>query len=88
MIKNQLKTTMLLVSLFGVFLSIGYALGGQSGLNIAFLFALVFNFASYWYSDKLVLKMYRAKKASKTSIYKHFWSRDLYGGAFNQWGTC
>ncbi len=66
MIKNQLKTTMLLVSLFGVFLSIGYALGGQSGLNIAFLFALVFNFASYWYSDKLVLKMYRAKKASKT----------------------
>ncbi|MBT3394825.1 zinc metalloprotease HtpX [archaeon] len=65
MFKNQLKTTILLSFLFGVFLVIGYLLGGQSGLTIAFIFALVFNVISYWYSDKLVLKMYKAQPATK-----------------------
>ena len=53
-----------------MFLVIGYLLGGGSGLTIAFLFALIFNVASYWYSDKLVLKIYKAQPATKKEYSK------------------
>jgi heat shock protein HtpX len=45
-----------------LFLYLGQMLGGQQGLVIAFLFAAVMNFGSYWFSDKVVLAMYRAKE--------------------------
>jgi heat shock protein HtpX len=57
---NTLKTALLLTLLSGLLLLIGQWLGGQSGLVIAFAFAIVMNFGSYWFSDKVVLRMYRA----------------------------
>jgi heat shock protein HtpX len=58
---NMLKTTILLGLLTGLILWIGQYFGGQQGLVIAFLFAVVMNFGSYWFSDKIVLAMYGAK---------------------------
>lgn len=57
---NTVKTVFLLGLLSGLLLVIGELLGGQSGLVIAFGFAVVMNFGSYWFSDKIVLRMYRA----------------------------
>ena len=57
---NTIKTVFLLGLLSGLLLVIGELLGGQSGLLIAFVFAVVMNFGSYWFSDKIVLRMYRA----------------------------
>jgi heat shock protein HtpX len=58
---NTLKTTLLLGLLTGLILWFGAFLGGSQGLVIAFVFAAVMNFGSYWFSDKIVLAMYRAK---------------------------
>lgn len=58
---NSLKTVLLLGALSGLLLAIGELLGGANGLVIAFGFALVMNFVSYWFSDKIVLKMYGAR---------------------------
>ncbi|HEV8309892.1 MAG TPA: zinc metalloprotease HtpX [Methylomirabilota bacterium] len=62
---NTLKTTLLLGLLTGLFLAIGGWLGGQSGMVFAFVLALVMNFASYWFSDKIVLAMYSAQPISE-----------------------
>jgi heat shock protein HtpX len=59
---NTLKTTFLLATLSGLLLLIGDVAGGRSGLLIAFFFAAAMNFASYFWSDKIVLSMYRAKQ--------------------------
>jgi heat shock protein HtpX len=59
---NGLKTTLLLGVLSGIFLAIGYAYGGQEGLVFALVIAAVMNFVSYWFSDKIVLSMYRAQE--------------------------
>ncbi|HET6725973.1 MAG TPA: zinc metalloprotease HtpX [Gammaproteobacteria bacterium] len=58
---NTLRTTALLALLTALFLWIRHALGGMGGLVIAFLFAAAMNIGSYWFSDKLVLRMYRAR---------------------------
>ena len=58
---NTLKTTVLLATLSGLLLVIGDLLGGQSGLVIALGLAVVMNIGSYWFSDKIVLAMYRAQ---------------------------
>ena len=57
---NTIKTAVLLGAMSAVLLFLGEALGGAQGLVIGFLFAVVTNFASYWFSDKIVLGMYRA----------------------------
>jgi heat shock protein HtpX len=57
---NVLKTTLLLGVMSGLFLVVGQVLGGGQGMVAGFLFAVVMNFASYWFSDKIVLRMYRA----------------------------
>jgi heat shock protein HtpX len=62
--KNMFKTTILLAALTGLLVLIGDYFGGTSGMIIAFAFAVILNFGSYWYSDKIVLKMYRAKEVS------------------------
>lgn len=62
---NGLKTMFLLTALTVLFLIIGLALGGRQGMVIAFVFAVVINFFSYWFSDKIVLKMYRAREISE-----------------------
>ncbi len=58
---NMLKTTVFLALLTGLFIAVGGLLGGRSGMMMAFVFALIMNFVSYWFSDKIVLKMYRAQ---------------------------
>jgi heat shock protein HtpX len=63
---NTLKTTLLLGTLSGLLLVIGELLGGQQGLVIAFGFAAVTNLVSYWFSDKIVLSMYRATEVGPT----------------------
>lgn len=55
------KTTLLMAGLTGIFMLVGYLLGGQSGMFTALLFAGVSNLAMYWFSDSLVLKMQGAK---------------------------
>ena len=59
---NTLKTAMLLGLLSAVLMFIGQALGGGSGMVAGFFFAVVMNFGSYWFSDKIVLRMYNAKE--------------------------
>jgi heat shock protein HtpX len=58
---NGLKTALLLGVMSGLLLLIGDTLGGSNGLVMAFGFAVLMNFASYWFSDKIVLAMYRAQ---------------------------
>ncbi len=58
---NGLKTALLLGVLSGLLLLIGDSLGGSRGLVLAFGLAVVMNFTSYWFSDKIVLMMYRAQ---------------------------
>jgi|SRR6185369_5826504 len=57
---NTVKTALLLGALSALLLLIGEALGGAQGMVIGFLFAVITNFGSYWFSDKIVLSMYRA----------------------------
>lgn len=57
---NGLKTALLLGLLSGLLLVVGELLGGSQGLITAFVFAAVMNFVSYWFSDKIVLRMYHA----------------------------
>src|SRR6188768_2709316 len=60
---NGLKTAMLLGLMSGLLLVIGQLLGGANGMLIGFIFAVVMNFGSYWFSDKIVLRMYHAQEA-------------------------
>jgi len=59
---NTLKTTFLMTLLTVLLVTAGGALGGEGGMVMAFLFALVMNGVSYWFSDKIVLRMYGAKE--------------------------
>lgn len=59
---NSFKTAILLGALTGLILIIGRYFGGHQGLVIAFIFAMIMNFGSYWFSDKIVLKIYRARE--------------------------
>jgi len=59
---NTFKTGVLLVLLSALLLFIGELFGGRGGLLIAFVFAVVMNFGSYWFSDKVVLRMYKARE--------------------------
>ena len=63
---NQFKTGMLLIMMTGLFLVLGYLLAGQTGMFIALIFAGAMNVFSYWYSDKVVLKMYRAQPLERS----------------------
>ena len=60
--QNTVKTALLLGVLSALLLFLGESLGGAQGLVVGFFFAVVTNFASYWFSDKIVLSMYRAKE--------------------------
>lgn len=61
---NQIRTTILLAVMTALILWVGQFLGGRQGMIIALIFAAGMNFFSYWYSDKLVLKMYRASEVT------------------------
>jgi len=62
---NYVKTALLLGLLTGLIVLCGGALGGRSGMLIALVLAAVMNLGSYWFSDKIVLAMYRAKPVSE-----------------------
>ena len=61
---NTIKTGLLLGALTGLLMLIGGYFGGKGGIVIAFIFAMVMNFGAYWFSDKLILKMYSAQEVS------------------------
>lgn len=62
---NIFKTTFLLSLLTMLLVAMGGAVGGQGGMIVAFLIAAVMNFGSYWYSDKIVLRMYNASEITR-----------------------
>jgi len=64
---NIMKTAVLIAAMTGLFLAIGFLLGGNGGLVIAFIIALGMNFYAYWNSDKMVLKMYSATEVDDAS---------------------
>jgi heat shock protein HtpX len=64
-----MKTFMLLAALTGLFGGIGFMLGGEQGMIIALLFAAVMNIGSWWFSDKMVLKLYGAKQITSGPVY-------------------
>jgi heat shock protein HtpX len=65
---DQIKTFLLLGLLSVILISMGGLIGGQSGLIIAFIIALGMNFVSYWFSDKIVLKMTRAREVTREEM--------------------
>lgn len=67
------RTVLLFGVLTGIFLAFGALLGGKAGLTIALFLALIMNFLTYWFSDKLVLFMYGAKEAKRDDY------SELYG---------
>ncbi len=62
---NTFKTAVLLGALTGLLVVFGNFFGGQQGMVIAFAFALLMNFGAYWFSDRIVLAMYRAREVSE-----------------------
>ena len=70
---NYIKTFFLLMTLTLILIWAGAALGGKQGMTIALIFAVGMNFFAYWFSDKIVLKMYRAKEVSESE------KPELYG---------
>jgi heat shock protein HtpX len=62
---NTLKTVFLMTLMMVLFLFVGSLVGGRNGLMIAFLLALIMNFSAYWFSDKVVISMYKAKQVSQ-----------------------
>ena len=61
---NYLKTALLLGLMTGLILVVGRALGGEQGMLLALGLAAVMNFVSYWFSDKIVLKMYGGREVT------------------------
>jgi heat shock protein HtpX len=65
---NWFKTTLLLGVMTAIIVFIGRLLGGQQGMILAFVIAMGMNFFSYWYSDKIVLRMYRAREVGQAEM--------------------
>jgi heat shock protein HtpX len=69
---NRMKTLILLAALTALLLWLGQLIGGQQGMMIALVMALVMNFGSYWFSDKIVLSMYGAQPVSEADAPELF----------------
>ena len=70
---NTVKTLFLLVTLTLILVWAGASLGGKQGMTVALIFALGMNFFAYWFSDKIVLRMYKAKNVTESE------APELYG---------
>jgi heat shock protein HtpX len=70
---NTLKTVVLLTFMTVLLVFVGAAIGGRSGMIVAFGLAMIMNFVSYWFSDKIVLSMYRAQPVTEAQ------APELYG---------
>ncbi len=64
---NWVKTAILMAGIMALFGAVGAVIGGQQGMLLALGFGLVSNFFAYWFSDKMVLKMYNAKEVDETT---------------------
>ena len=64
---NTFRTGLLMAALTGLFVAVGYVVGGESGMAIAFVVAVGMNFFAYWNADKMVLSMYGAREADENS---------------------
>ncbi len=62
---NYLRTAILLAGLTALFMGVGFLLGGQQGMLIAFAVALAMNAFSYWNADKMVLSMHGAREVGR-----------------------
>ncbi len=62
---NSLRTGILMAAMTGLFLAVGFLLGGTGGMLIAFVIALGMNAFAYWNSDKMVLRMFRARQVDR-----------------------
>ncbi|MDP1625592.1 MAG: zinc metalloprotease HtpX [Parvibaculum sp.] len=69
---NTARTFMLLAALTALFMGIGYLIGGAGGAAIAFIVAAGMNFFAYWNSDKVVLRMYKARLVDETTAPNYF----------------
>lgn len=66
---NYTKTFILIAAMTALFAGIGYMIGGQTGMVFAFGIAAVMNVGSYWFSDSIVLKMYKAQPVTGGDLY-------------------
>ena len=69
---NMMKTAILMAAITALFMAIGGMIGGRSGMMLALVVALGMNFFSYWFSDKMVLKMYNAREVDETSAPRFY----------------
>lgn len=65
---NRIKTLILLAALTALVIWVGQALGGQAGLIIAMIIASVMNFGAYWFSDRIILRMYGAQEVTEAEV--------------------
>jgi heat shock protein HtpX len=69
---NYVRTALLLAALTALFMVVGYAIGGQTGMTIAFGLALASNFFAYWNSDRMVLSMYGAQEVDRQTAPEYY----------------
>jgi heat shock protein HtpX len=69
---NMMKTAVLMAAITALFMAIGSMLGGRAGMMLALVVAVGMNFFSYWFSDKMVLKMYNAREVDGTSAPRFY----------------
>ncbi|MFN3914883.1 MAG: zinc metalloprotease HtpX [Aquabacterium sp.] len=69
---NMMKTAILMAAITALFMAIGGMMGGQSGMLLALVVAIGMNFFSYWFSDKMVLKMYNAREVDATTAPRFY----------------
>ena len=69
---NMMKTAILMAAITALFMAIGAMIGGRSGMMLALVVALGMNFFSYWFSDKMVLKMYNAREVDETAAPRFY----------------
>jgi heat shock protein HtpX len=63
---NTIKVTMLMLFLMAIFVVVGYLVGGEGGMVMAFVMAAVMNFIAYWFSHKIILSMYKAREVKES----------------------
>ncbi|MFN4266123.1 MAG: zinc metalloprotease HtpX [Aquabacterium sp.] len=69
---NMMKTAILMAAITALFMAIGAMIGGRAGMMLALVVALGMNFFSYWFSDKMVLKMYNAREVNASTAPRFY----------------
>jgi len=69
---NMMKTAILMAAITALFMAIGGMMGGQTGMLLALVVAIGMNFFSYWFSDKMVLKMYNAREVDANTAPRFY----------------